>query len=180
MTEKDIGKSVAKVASVLFLIAIISLILQAVLSNDAFSNIDATGTITNETITGITNVTNKTLSIKVSQPTASCTLTTLNNATDGQTLTSGNYTFYPSDCNIILTNTSAYIGEDVNATYGYTYGTNNTLSGINSTDLKNKFSAFVTAIIALFVVGGTILGVLWLLPYIKPLFQKNSGLNMAA
>jgi len=54
------------------------------------------------------------------------------------------------------------------------------LTIINATALSAIFGAFVVAITALITVGGTIIGVLWLLPYIKPLFSKKSGLNMGA
>jgi len=54
------------------------------------------------------------------------------------------------------------------------------LTIVNATALSAIFAAFVVAITALIAVGGTILGVLWLLPYIKPLLAKNSGLNMSA
>lgn len=54
------------------------------------------------------------------------------------------------------------------------------LTIVNATALQATFAAFIVAVTALITVGGTILGVLWLLPYIKPLFEKNSGLNMAA
>ena len=54
------------------------------------------------------------------------------------------------------------------------------LTIVNATLLQSTFAAFVVAITGLITVGGTILGVLWLLPYIKPLLAKKGGLNMAA
>lgn len=54
------------------------------------------------------------------------------------------------------------------------------LTIVNATALSATFAAFVVAITALITVGGTILGVLWLLPYIKPLISKKGGLSMSA
>ena len=49
------------------------------------------------------------------------------------------------------------------------------LTIVNATALSATFAAFVVAVTALITVGGTIIGVLWLLPYIKPLLSKNNG-----
>ena len=54
------------------------------------------------------------------------------------------------------------------------------LTIINTTALQSTFGSFVTAITALVVVGGTILGVMWIMPYVKKLLGKKSGLNMSA
>ena len=54
------------------------------------------------------------------------------------------------------------------------------LTIVNTTTLQATFAAFVVAITAMITVGGTILGIVWLLPYIKPLFAKNNGLGMSA
>jgi len=54
------------------------------------------------------------------------------------------------------------------------------LTIINTTALQSTFGSFVTAITALIVVGGTILGVMWIMPYVKKLLGKKSGLNMSA
>lgn len=54
------------------------------------------------------------------------------------------------------------------------------LTIVNATALQAVFAAFVVALTALITVGGTIIGVLWLLPYIKPLMGKKGGLEMGA
>ena len=54
------------------------------------------------------------------------------------------------------------------------------LTIVNTTALQATFAAFVVALTALITVGGTILGIVWLLPYIKPLFEKKSALGMSA
>ena len=178
--SSQISKAVSGVGMLFLIIAFTALVFNGITSNSQLTNIDATGTITNETISAIDNVTNSSLAILSTNSAATCTLTSLVNATSAATVNSTNYTFYGDDCKIILTDGSDYIGEDVNITYGYTYTTNNTLSGINVNGLRTTFSLFVTAITALIVVGGTLLGVLWILPYIKPLLKKDSGIGMAA
>ena len=50
---------------------------------------------------------------------------------------------------------------------------------INVTALQAIFAAFVVAVTAFVVIGGTLLGILWILPYIKPLFKKDA-MGMAA
>jgi len=45
---------------------------------------------------------------------------------------------------------------------------------INVTALEGIFAAFVVAVTAFVVIGGTLLGILWILPYIKPLFKKDA------
>lgn len=54
------------------------------------------------------------------------------------------------------------------------------LTIVNATALQATFASFVVAVTALITVGGTLLGVLWILPYIKPLLKKDSGIGMAA
>lgn len=50
---------------------------------------------------------------------------------------------------------------------------------VNITALSAVFSAFVVAATAFITIGGTLLGILWILPYIKPLFKKDA-LGMSA
>ncbi len=54
-----------------------------------------------------------------------------------------------------------------------------TITIVNVTLLSEVFSAFVVAVTGFIVVGGTLLGILWILPYIKPLFKKDA-LGMSA
>jgi len=44
---------------------------------------------------------------------------------------------------------------------------------VNTTTLSASLAAFITAAIAFIAVGGTLIGVLWLMKYIKPLFAKG-------
>jgi hypothetical protein len=45
---------------------------------------------------------------------------------------------------------------------------------INVSALEAIFASFVVAVTAFVVIGGTLLGILWILPYIKPLFKKDA------
>ncbi len=51
------------------------------------------------------------------------------------------------------------------------------LTIINTTEVANSFGDFVTNLIAFLAVIGTIVGVVWLVMYVKKLFDKKDGLN---
>ena len=51
------------------------------------------------------------------------------------------------------------------------------LSIINVTAVSNTFGSFVTNLIAFLAVIGTIVGVVWLVMYVKKLFDKEEGLQ---
>lgn len=51
------------------------------------------------------------------------------------------------------------------------------LTIINTTELSDAFGAFVTGLIAFLAIIGTIVGVVWLVSYVKHLFDKKSGLQ---
>ena len=178
MTEKHIGKAIGQVSIVILLAVILGLVLQNLLAADSFADITTTGNNINETLTTVTNITNSTFAIISTDSSSVCSLTSLVNATDATTVAAGNYTFTATGCLLILNDSSGYIGEDLNVTYGYTYTAADPGSAIDTSSMGIVFSAFIIALTALFAVGGTIIGVLWLLQYIKPLISKNSGLNM--
>lgn len=48
---------------------------------------------------------------------------------------------------------------------------------INVTALSEQFGLFVTGLIAFLAIIGTIVGVVWLVYYVKALFDKKSGLQ---
>ncbi len=54
------------------------------------------------------------------------------------------------------------------------------LTIINVTDLEDQFGAFVTALIGFFAVIGVIIAIVWLVSYIKPLFDKKDGVQSFA
>jgi len=169
-----ISKGVEDVGQIILVTIMISLVLGSILGLTIFSNIDLTGTATNETSTNVTNITDSTFAIISTYSNAVCVLTTIVNSTGGESVAAGNYTFTGDGCTLILEDDSGYIGEDLNATYGWTSETTNTLAGINVSALSAIFAAFIVAVTAFITIGGTLLGILWILPYIRPLFRKDA------
>lgn len=51
------------------------------------------------------------------------------------------------------------------------------ISIINVTELQDNFGLFVTGLIAFLAIIGTIVGVVWLVFYVKQLFDKETGLQ---
>lgn len=51
------------------------------------------------------------------------------------------------------------------------------LTIINTTAVSNSFGTFVTNLIAFLAVIGTIVGVVWLVMYVRRLFDKKEGLQ---
>lgn len=51
------------------------------------------------------------------------------------------------------------------------------LTIINTTAIAESFGSFVTNLIAFLAVIGTIVGVVWLVMYVKKLFDKKEGLQ---
>jgi len=54
------------------------------------------------------------------------------------------------------------------------------LTIINTTAISNSFGSFVTALIGFFAVIGVIIAIVWLISYIKPLFDKKDGIQSFA
>ena len=55
------------------------------------------------------------------------------------------------------------------------------LTIINTSDIAEAFGLFVTGLIAFLAIIGTIVGVVWLVFYVKMLFDKKTGIqNMTA
>ena len=51
------------------------------------------------------------------------------------------------------------------------------LTIINTTAISNSFGTFVTNLIAFLAVIGTIVGVVWLVMYVKKLFDRKEGIS---
>ncbi len=55
------------------------------------------------------------------------------------------------------------------------------LTIINVTAISDQFGLFITGLLAFLAIIGTIVGVVWLVFYVKMLFDRNSGIsNMTA
>jgi len=51
------------------------------------------------------------------------------------------------------------------------------LTIINTTELGESFGTFVTNLVAFLAIIGTIVGVVWLVMYVKKLFDKQEGIQ---
>lgn len=58
------------------------------------------------------------------------------------------------------------------------FSTNDTI--INVTILTDGFSAFVVGIVTFLGIIGIIIGIVWLISYLKPLFSKDEGIQSFA
>ena len=54
------------------------------------------------------------------------------------------------------------------------------LTIINVTEISTNFGAFVTALIGFLALLGTVVAIVWLIAYIKPLFDKSNGIQTFA
>lgn len=169
MNKNRTANAISEVGGAIMLTVLFALILGSILGLALFQNIDSTGTVTNAT-GGYINETGYTLSFASETDIAYTNLVILN-ATDNSTILAGNYTLSAGG---ILTNATATEYPSILITYDYSYETSATLSGVNINALSATFSAFVVAIFAFVVIGGTLIGILWILPYIKPLFRKEA------
>ena len=177
MDGKKLIQAIGVVMAVVILSVISALVVSSILGNSIFDTATASGTNINESLGLVNNITNTTFAIKAAQPTATCTLTTLYNASGITILESGNYTVYPSACNLILSLGSPFLNESLNATYGFVYSTGLSSTGLNVTNIGIQFGLFITGLIAFLAIIGTIVGVVWLVFYVRSLFDKKEGIQ---
>ncbi len=94
-----------------------------------------------ENAIALTNVSNTTLAAKSSFSSAICSDFAMVNATGGETVPVGNYSFNGDVCNFIMDDASPYIGENGNLTYDYTYTTGTASSSASLLELTILFFA---------------------------------------
>ncbi len=174
--EKELLKAIGLAVAVVILAVISALVIGSILGSSVFDDVPVTGTNTNESLGLVNNVSNTTMDIISTNPTATCTLVDVNNFTSGEVLLASNYTFFPADCNIILTATSVYNQSLLNATYGFSFASGTSLAGVNVTAISDNFGEFVTGLLGFLGIIGIVLGVIWLILYVARLFSKG-GLN---
>ena len=175
-TGKQIVEAIVLVMAVVIISVVAALVVGTLLSETIFTNIEESGTISNETLSSVSNVTNSSFSILATSSSAVCGLTITTNATGGEIVNSDNYTFF-TDCKLILFANSTYIGEDINATYTFAYTSTRNPTGVNISQIQEQFGLFVTGLLAFLAIIGTIIGVVWLVFYVKQLFDKKDGLQ---
>ena len=169
MKENQISKGVGEVGSIIMITVFFALVLGSILSIDIFTNIDVSDSVANDSA-GYINATGYTFVFPTETDIAYTNVVILN-ATDNSTLLAGNYTVSAAG---VLTNATAVTIDDVLISYDYAYESSSTLAGIDVNALSAIFAAFVVAVTAFIVIGGTLLGILWILPFIKPLFKRDA------
>ncbi len=132
------------------------------------------GSLGTDVFDSVDNVTAGTLSASYPFPTALCTITSVENNSNHATISSGNYT-ESSECEILATDDSEFIGYDWDV--NYTWTNLDTEDNELATSISNAWGLFVAAIIGFFAVIGVIIAIVWLIGYIKPLFSKEDGIQ---
>ncbi len=178
MDGKKVIESIAIVIMVVIISVIGGLIVGSILDSSSFENIIASDSTSNETILDVSNITARTVD-NAGLPSFSMTLGLVTNASDGALILSGNYTS-TSNGSIIATDAGAistFNGTDWNVSYTYTYDSGINPTRLNVTNVGNQFGLFITGLLAFLAIIGTIIGVVWLVFYVKKLFHKETGLN---
>lgn len=175
--EQGLLKAIGLAVAIVILGVISALVIGSILGSSIFDDIPTTGTNTNESLGAVDNVTNVTFDIISTQSGATCSLDVIHNSTGGEiVLETGNYTFYPSACNLIMIGSSPYNGTTLNATYDFSYDSGTSLAGVNVTTISEDFGEFITGLFGFLGIIGIVLGVVWLIIYVAKLFSKG-GLN---
>lgn len=173
---KDIMDSVAVAMLVVVFVVIAALIVSTVTSNSVFTDIPSSGTVTNETGAWL-NETDYTLATASTGGFASPVITAIWGAQGGVY----NISIATANASVtsagVVTNATVYTNSDVSISYTYDYASGTSLAGVNVTEITDDFGSFVTNLIAFLAVIGTIIGVVWLVLYVRKLFDKKEGIN---
>jgi len=180
--EKQSGKQLVETIGLVVVVVIFSvlgaLIVGTFLNATIFNSITASGSASNETILDVSNITLRTVT-NAGLSDFAMTLGIVTNATDGVIIASGNYTS-TSNGTIIATNAGAistFNGTNWNVTYTYTYDSGINPTRVNTTQIAEQFGLFITGLLAFLAIIGTIVGVVWLVFYVKMLFDKKTGMQ---
>lgn len=169
---KNVINSIVLVLVVVLVVAISALIVGSVLGAEVFSG---TSGSTVENVSNVTNITAVNFGILSTSSDATCILLEVKNAADQVAIASGNFT-QPTTCTIQATSASNFIGNAWQVNYTFTTP-GAAGSVINITELTDGFGGFVTGLISFLAVIGIIIGVMWLVFYIRPLFSKEEGVQ---
>lgn len=178
MVSNNASKFIVASGTIILLIAVYALTLNSIYDQDVFDGISGSGSVSNETILDVSNITARTVT-KAPLEDFSMTVVEILNSTDGVLIAPGNYTATTGGT-IIATDAgalSSFNGTDWYVTYTYTYTTNSTQSGINVTELKASFGSFAVALLGFLTIIGTIVAVVWMIRYVRELFSKKAGIG---
>ena len=170
---KDIMDSIAIAMLVVIFVVIAAMIVSTITDSSVFTDIPSSGVVTNETGAYI-NATGYTLDNAGVGGFASPVITAIYNATSGGIVGLGNASVSASG---IVTNATATNWGNVTISYTYNFASGTSQAGVNITEIRDDFGSFVTNLIAFLAVIGTILGVVWLVLYVRKLFDKKEGIN---
>lgn len=131
---------------------VVGIFIAAQLGVNFQDTVTGSGTNTNETIT-VMNETPQNFAIVATHSSAVCTVVVVHNESDGEVITSGNYTL-PTSCSMNATAGSEYLDYDWNVTYTYTWSEQQNSEASNaSDDLVSALSGGTAWITILVVVG---------------------------
>lgn len=170
-TYKNITGSIGLITGLIILVLVCALIVGSLTSQSTFTDIAKTGTITNES-GGFINSSGYTLDEADADDFSLSSILVLN-ATGDITITAGNYTVTAG----VITNATAETWDSVLITYEYGYTDDTNVAGVDIGGLGTAFGAFVTALLSFLAVMGAIIAIVWLISYIKPLFDKKEGIQ---
>jgi len=170
---KEVINSIVVAMLVVLMVVISALIVGTITSDSTFTDIPSSQTATNETGAYI-NATGYTLDNAGVSGFASPVITAIYNTTDNATIGLGNATVSAAG---VLTNATATTWTDVYISYTYDQASGTSLAGVNVTEIRDDFGSFVTNLIAFLAVIGTVLGVVWLVLYVRRLFSKKEGIQ---
>lgn len=176
INTKELMNSVAVAMMVVIMVVISSLIVATLTSNSVFTDIPSAQTATNETGAWL-NETAYTLSNAGADGFASPVITAIWGAEGGEY----NVSIATANASVtsagVVTNATVYTNDNVSISYTYTINSGTSLAGVNVTVISNAFGNFVTNMIAFLAVIATILGVVWLVFYVRKLFDKREGIQ---
>lgn len=168
--------SIVIAMSVVIMVVISALIVATITDNSVFTDTPSAQIATNETNAWL-NETAYTLANAGADGFASPVITAIWGAEGGEY----NVTIPTANASVtsggIVTNATAYTNDNVSISYTYTIASGTSQAGVNITNIRNSFGSFVTNMIAFLAVIGTIMGVVWLVLYVRKLFDKKQGLQ---
>lgn len=172
---KEIVNSVIIAMLVVIAVVLGALIIATVTSNSTFTDIPSAQSTTNETGAWL-NETDYTLANAGVDGFASPVITAIWGAEGGEynvSIATANATVTSAG---VVTNATVYTNDNVSISYTYTQASGTSLAGLNVTTVTNSFGTYVTNLIAFLAIMGTIIGVVWLVIYVRKLFDKKQGL----
>jgi cell division protein FtsL len=175
-TGKEIFNATIVALSLVVMVVISALIVATITSNSVFDDIASSGSVTNETGAWL-NETSYTLTKASEDGFASPVITAIWGAEGGEY----NVSIATANASVtsagIVTNATVYTNDNVSLSYTYNYASGTSLAGLNATEISEDFGNFVTNLIAFLAIIGTVIGVVWLVFYVKRLFGKKEGIQ---